>query len=153
MQPVLEGNDYVLERQLKPEARADIIRLMAEEKIAPTSMIDVSDGLSSDLLHLCTDSEVGCSLYEEKIPIDHTTFNTALEFKMDPTMCALSGGEDYELLITGHESLIKYISDSTEIDLHLIGDIEIGSGNVTAVNNAGVNVTLDTGGWDHFTET
>ncbi|MDO9000830.1 MAG: thiamine-phosphate kinase [Bacteroidota bacterium] len=100
LQPDLEGKDYILERQLKPEARKDIFELFEKIKIKPTSMIDVSDGLSSEILHLCTQSNVGVELYEEKIPIDPLTFNTALEFNLDPTLCALSGGEDYELLFT-----------------------------------------------------
>ena len=146
MQPVLEGNDYVLERQLKPEARADIIRLMAEEKIAPTSMIDVSDGLSSDLLHLCTDSEVGCNLYEEKIPIDHTTFNTALEFKLDPTMCALSGGEDYELLFTISQKEYDKIKENPNVAV--IGHITDKAEGNNLISKDGTLYPLTAQGWD-----
>jgi len=146
MQPVLEGNDYVLERQLKPEARADIIRLMAEEKIAPTSMIDVSDGLSSDLLHLCTDSEVGCNLYEEKIPIDHTTFNTALEFKLDPTMCALSGGEDYELLFTISQKDYDKIKENPNVAV--IGHITDKAEGNNLISKDGTLYPLTAQGWD-----
>ena len=143
---VLEGNDYVLERQLKPEARADIIRLMAEEKIAPTSMIDVSDGLSSDLLHLCTDSEVGCNLYEEKIPIDHTTFNTALEFKLDPTMCALSGGEDYELLFTISQKDYDKIKENPNVAV--IGHITDKAEGNNLISKDGTLYPLTAQGWD-----
>lgn len=100
IQPDLSGKDYILERQLKPEARRDIIALLKQLEIKPTSMIDISDGLSSEILHLCSQSEVGVELYEEKIPIDPQTFETAREFNLDPTLCALSGGEDYELLFT-----------------------------------------------------
>ena len=100
LQPDLEGKDYILERQLKPEARQDIIKLLQKINVQPTSMIDVSDGLSSEILHICSQSKVGIDLYEEKIPIDPLTYNTALEFNLDPTLCALSGGEDYELLFT-----------------------------------------------------
>ena len=146
MQPVLEGNDYVLERQLKPEARVDIIRLMAEEKIAPTSMIDVSDGLSSDLLHLCTDSEVGCNLYEEKIPIDHTTFNTALEFKLDPTMCALSGGEDYELLFTISQKEYDKIKENPNVAI--IGHITDKAEGNNLISKDGTLYPLTAQGWD-----
>ncbi len=99
-QPDLEGYDYILERQLKPEARGDIIELLKEKEIQPTSMIDISDGLGSEIFHLCEQSLVGCKLYEEKIPIDPTTYNLAREFGIDPTVCALSGGEDYELLFS-----------------------------------------------------
>ena len=146
MQPVLEGNDYVLERQLKPEARADIIQLMAEEKIAPTSMIDISDGLSSDLLHLCTDSEVGCNLYEEKIPIDHTTFNTALEFKLDPTMCALSGGEDYELLFTISQKEYDKIKENPNVAV--IGHITDKAEGKNLISKDDTLYPLTAQGWD-----
>lgn len=100
IQPDLEGNDYLLERQLKPEARADVIRFLAKAGIKPTSMIDISDGLASEILHLCKHSDVGCSVYEEKIPIDPTTYQRARDFNLDPTTCTLNGGEDYELLFT-----------------------------------------------------
>ena len=95
MQPDLAGKDYVLGRQLKPEARKDIAGLLKEKEIKPTSMIDVSDGLASEILHLCKHSDLGCNLYEDKIPIDASTATTSEEFKIDPTIAALSGGEDY----------------------------------------------------------
>jgi thiamine-monophosphate kinase len=100
IQPDLEGKDYIIERQLKPEARKDLIDQLKNLEVLPTAMIDISDGLSSEILHLCTQSKVGVELYEEKIPIDPLTFETAGEFNLDPTLCALSGGEDYELLFT-----------------------------------------------------
>ena len=100
IQPDLEGKDYILERQLKPEARKDVIQTLADLNIVPTSMIDVSDGLASEIMHLCEQSNVGCELYEEKIPIDTQTYDTARQFNLDPTLCTLSGGEDYELLFT-----------------------------------------------------
>ncbi len=118
LQPDLEGKDYILERQLKPEARKDIVELLKHLNIQPTSMIDVSDGLSSEILHLCSQSNVGIELYEEKIPIDPLTYNTAREFNLDPTLCALSGGEDYELLFTidiGDYDKIKHLPDFTII--------------------------------------
>lgn len=98
--PDFEGKEYLLERQLKPEARKDIINLLAEHDIVPTSMIDVSDGLSSDLLHICTQSNAGCQLFEERIPIDYQTAVMAETFNMNVTTVALNGGEDYELLFT-----------------------------------------------------
>ena len=98
VQPELEGNDYILERQLKPEPRADVYKMLADLKIKPTAMIDISDGLASEIFHLCTQSGLGIELYEEKIPIDPQTFERAMEFGIDPTVAALSGGEDYELL-------------------------------------------------------
>ena len=100
MQPDLEGYDYILERQLKPEPRTDIIRLLKEAGIKPTSMIDISDGLGSEILHICSGSKLGCRIYEEKIPIDPTTVNMAGVFSIAPATAALNGGEDYELLFT-----------------------------------------------------
>ena len=96
----LAGNDYIVGRQLKPEARKDIIEFFVEENIIPTSMIDISDGLSSEILHLCKQSNVGCQLNEDGVPIANETYDKALEFGIDPINCALSGGEDYELLFT-----------------------------------------------------
>ena len=100
IQPDLSGNDYVLERQLKPEARKDIIELFDKESINPTAMIDISDGLSSDMLHICKQSSVGCNLYTDKIPIHPETKRMAEEFGMEPLVAAMNGGEDYELLFT-----------------------------------------------------
>lgn len=99
-QPDFSGKEYLLERQLKPEARRDIILKLAEKNITPTSMMDISDGLSSELLHICSQSQKGCRVYEERIPIDYQTAVTAEEFNMNLTTCALNGGEDYELLFT-----------------------------------------------------
>lgn len=100
IQPDLEGESYVIGRLLKPEARKDIVEFLSESNILPTSMIDVSDGLSSEVLHLCKQSNLGCELYEDKIPIAEEMKLAAFKFKLDPTACALSGGEDYELLFT-----------------------------------------------------
>ena len=96
----LEGEKYVIGRLLKPEARKDQVEFFHQENIVPTAMMDISDGLSSEILHLCRQSELGCVLYEEKIPIAEETRNAAFKFELDPTACALSGGEDYELLFT-----------------------------------------------------
>lgn len=126
IQPDLENKAYTVGRVLKPEARVDIINWLQENEIFPTSMIDVSDGLSSELLHICTKSECGCMVYEEKIPINEASRAHAYEFKIDPTACALSGGEDYELLFTIKQedyekvklneqiSVIGYIANKTE---------------------------------------
>ncbi|RYZ15833.1 MAG: thiamine-phosphate kinase, partial [Sphingobacteriales bacterium] len=100
VQPDLEQKAYIVGRILKPEPRAEIVEWLKEHNIVPTSMIDVSDGLSSELLHICKQSKVGCVIHEEKIPIHDEARNMALEFGIDPTTCALSGGEDYELLFT-----------------------------------------------------
>ena len=99
-QPDLDQYTYLIERQLKPEARKDIVRLLKDLKVNPTSMIDVSDGLSSELLHICKQSEVGCDLYENKIPLDPQLISTCEEFNLNVTTLALNGGEDYELLMT-----------------------------------------------------
>jgi thiamine-monophosphate kinase len=100
VQPDLEGEKYVISKLLKPEARKDIIEFFEEKEIIPTAMMDISDGLSSEILHICKQSGVGCRLYEEKIPISDEMRNAAYKFEIDPTACALSGGEDYELLFT-----------------------------------------------------
>ncbi len=100
IQPDFSGKEYLLERQLKPEARKDIIDQLAEAHILPTAMMDISDGLSSELLHICKQSRVGCRVYEEHIPIDYQTAVMAEEFNMNLTTCAMNGGEDYELLFT-----------------------------------------------------
>ncbi len=100
VQPDLEGESFVIGKLLKPEARKDIVAFFEEKQITPTAMLDVSDGLSSDILHICKDSELGCVLYEEKIPVDEEMKKAAYKFEIDPTACALSGGEDYELLFT-----------------------------------------------------
>jgi len=110
VQPDLEGESYVIGRLLKPEARKDIIAFFAGSGITPTAMMDISDGLSSEILHLCTQSNLGCVLYEEKLPVAEATRKAAFKFEIDPTACALSGGEDYELVFTisqdDHEKLV-----------------------------------------------
>ena len=110
VKPDLEGEKYVIGRLLKPEARKDIVEFFETNELMPTSMMDISDGLSSEILHICKDSELGCVLYEEKIPISEETRSAAFKFEIDPTACALSGGEDYELLFTisqtDHDKLV-----------------------------------------------
>ncbi|HMZ45747.1 MAG TPA: thiamine-phosphate kinase [Chitinophagaceae bacterium] len=100
IQPDLEGEDYIVGRLLKPEARKDIIEFFAANNIVPTAMMDVSDGISSEVLHLCKQSNVGCKIFEDKLPIDEKTRAAAFKFGLDPTVCALNGGEDYELIFT-----------------------------------------------------
>jgi thiamine-monophosphate kinase len=104
IKPDLEGDKYVIGRLLKPEARKDIIEFLEKSQVIPTSMMDISDGLSSEIFHICKQSELGCVLYEEKIPIADETRSAAFKFELDPTACALSGGEDYELLFTIQQS-------------------------------------------------
>ncbi|MCF2495965.1 thiamine-phosphate kinase [Dyadobacter chenhuakuii] len=135
MQPELEGKDYVIQRQLRPEARMDVIYELAEAGVLPTSMIDVSDGLASDLLHLCAQSGVGAVVFEERIPIDEQTYLAASELNIGPITAAMNGGEDYELLFTVSQasydliknnpkiSFIGYMTgDKEEIVLHTKGD-------------------------------
>ena len=146
IQPDLEGNDYIIERQLKPETRSDILELLKELKVKPTSMIDISDGLSSEILHICNQSEVGCSIYEEKIPIDPTTINMAKEFTLDPTVCALSGGEDYELLFT--VDIGDYDKIIGNPSLTVIGHITNKSSGVNLVARSGALYPITAQGWD-----
>jgi thiamine-monophosphate kinase len=126
--PDFSGKEYLLERQLKPEARRDIIEALVKENIKPTAMMDISDGLSSELMHICSQSNVGCRIYEERIPIDYQTAVMAEELNMNVTTCALNGGEDYELLftvpLTEHEKVtaikgIKVIGHITKAELGL----------------------------------
>ena len=125
-QPDFKGKEYLLERQLKPEAREDIIKKLAEQNIKPTAMMDISDGLSSELMHICSQSNTGCRVYEEHIPIDYQTAVMAEEFNMNLTTCAMNGGEDYELLFTvpiaDHEKIsnmegVKLIGHITKPEL------------------------------------
>jgi thiamine-monophosphate kinase len=117
----LSGNDFIVGKQLKPEARKDVIEFFAEQNIVPTSMIDISDGLSSEILHICKQSNVGCQLNEDAVPIASETYNKALEFGIDPINCALSGGEDYELLFTILPSDRSKVKQHP--DISIIGEI------------------------------
>ncbi|CAN5531608.1 thiamine-phosphate kinase [soil metagenome] len=146
VQPDLGGNDYILERQLKPEARKDIPILLKKLEVKPTAMIDISDGLASEILHITTLSSVGCNLYEEKIPIDPATYNMAREFNLDPTMCALSGGEDYELLFTIDQADFPKVKANPDITVivHLTHSKE----GVNLISRAGTSIPLTAQGWD-----
>lgn len=148
IQPDLEGKDYIVERQLKPEARKDIVELLAELHVKPHSMIDVSDGLASEILHICKASHVGCKLYEDKIPIDPMTYDTAREFGLDPTVCALSGGEDYELLFTVPQS--DYEKIKGQIDLSIIGHITDVAEGATMISKSGKVHEITAQGWNAF---
>lgn len=119
VQPDLGKRTHVIGRMLKPEARVDVVSWMQEKEIMPTSMIDISDGLSSEILHLCKNSSVGCVLYEDKIPIHDETREVAFDFQIDPTMCALNGGEDYELLFTVSQDDYEKITGHN--DVYIIG--------------------------------
>lgn len=146
MQPELSGYDYILQRQLKPEPRISIIKQLKEIKVKPTSMIDVSDGLASDVLHICESSGKGCALYEEKIPVDPVTVSLAEEFRLDPVTAALNGGEDYELLFSVAQNDFEKVKDITGITA--IGHITEGGANL--VTRDGSLVPLTAQGWDAF---
>jgi len=148
IQPDLEGKDYIVERQLKPEARRDIIDLLKEINVKPTAMIDISDGLASEILHICKQSNKGCNLYEDKIPLDPMTFETAREFNLDPTVCALSGGEDYELLFTVKQA--DYDQIKFKMDITIIGYITEPAAGCNLITKSGNQHPLTAQGWNAF---
>lgn len=148
VQPDLENQTYIIGRQLKPEARQDIIAFLAEKEIRPTSMMDVSDGLSSEILHICKQSNVGCVLYEEKIPIHDQSRSMAMQFGLDPTACALSGGEDYELLFTMKQEDYDKITLNEEIAvIGYITEPELGAHIITKGGN---KHQITAQGWNAF---
>lgn len=147
IQPDLSGKDYILERQLKPEARKDVIDFFAKEKIVPTAMIDISDGLSSEVLHIANASNVGTQIYEDKIPIDSVTVATAEEMNVNPLVAALNGGEDYELLFT--VSLEHHDAMRNMPSISIIGHVTEAAGGNFMVANGGSMVELKAQGWNH----
>ena len=147
-QPELERYSYIIERQLKPEARKDIVTLLNDLKVQPTSMIDISDGLSSEVIHLCKQSEVGCDLYEEKIPLDPQVISTCEEFNIDSTTIALSGGEDYELLMTISQSDYPKIKGNP--NLTVIGHMTEKASGINLVTRAQEKIPLVAQGWNGF---
>lgn len=149
-QPDFGGKEYILERQLKPEARKDIIEALTVNNIIPTSMIDVSDGLSSDLLHICKQSNVGCHLFEERIPIDYQTAAMAETFNMNVATVALNGGEDYELLFTVPLTLHDKMSNITGV--HLVGHITKHENGCYMVTRDGAEIQLKAQGWNPIGE-
>jgi thiamine-monophosphate kinase len=146
VQPGLEGYEYVLQRFLKPEARKDIIELLQQQKVVPTSMIDISDGLSSELFHICKSSGAGCKIFQEKIPVDVETAATAKEFAIQPEICALNGGEDYELLFT--ISIADYEKIKDIKDIHMIGHITSEEDGLQLITKQGASVALQAQGWN-----
>ena len=148
IQPDLEGKDYIVERQLKPEARKDIIELLKDIAVKPTAMIDISDGLASEILHICKQSNKGCNLYEDKIPLDPMTYETAREFNLDPTVCALNGGEDYELLFTVKQA--DYDKIKFKMDITIIGYITEAAAGCNLITKAGNSHPLKAQGWNAF---
>lgn len=147
-QPDLEGMDYLLERQLKPEAQKGLIELFKEQDLKPTAMIDISDGLASELIHLSKASEHGITVYGDKIPIDHLTAQVAEEFNLSPLVAALNGGEDYELLFTLPLSSYDKIKHIDEI--RMIGHVTAKGEGVYMADQAGNKITLEAQGWNAF---
>lgn len=148
VQPDLEGEKYIIERMLKPEARKDIIEFFENAAIVPTSMMDVSDGLSSEILHICKQSGLGCVLYEEKIPIHEDSRNAAFKFGLDPTACALSGGEDYELLFTLKQEDYDKIVLNEEISV--IGHMTGAADGANIITKGGNKFPITAQGWNAF---
>lgn len=146
MQPGLDDYAYILERQLKPEARNDVVEMLKNAEVKPTAMIDVSDGLASEVLHICKQSNIGATIFEEKIPLDRRMAQAAHEFNIDPTTCALSGGEDYELLFAVSQDDYKKIE--TIEDIHPVGYITEASLGSKLVTSSGQQVKLTAQGWD-----
>lgn len=147
IQPDFAGKEYLIERQLKPEARKDIVELLATKGIIPTSMMDISDGLSSELIHICKASNCGCRVFEEHIPIDYQTALLAEEFNMSLTTCAMNGGEDYELLFTVPLELHELVSKLEGI--RIIGHITKPELGMNLVTRDGVEVALKAQGFQH----
>jgi len=146
IQPDLENQDYIVGRILKPEARRDIIDFFAEKQMMPTAMIDISDGLSSELLHICKQSQVGCVLYEEKIPVNEMARQFAYKLELDPTASALSGGEDYELLFTIEQKDYDAISMNT--DISIVGHITDKDAGSVIITKGGNKYPLTAQGWN-----
>lgn len=148
IQPDLEGESYVIGRLLKPEARKDIIEFFEKAGILPTSMMDISDGLSSEILHICEQSGVGCILYEEKIPISEESRNAAFKFQIDPTACALSGGEDYELLFTIRQEDYEKVQANSNISI--IGYMTEAEKGAHIITKGGSTHAITAQGWNAF---
>ncbi|WP_406685545.1 thiamine-phosphate kinase [Seonamhaeicola sp. MEBiC1930] len=149
-QPDLEPYSYIVERQLKPEARKDVIKLLKDLNVTPTALIDVSDGLSSEILHICKQSNVGCDLYENKIPLDPQVISTCEEFNIDSTTVALNGGEDYELLMTISQE--DYPKIKANPSLTIIGYIREKDAGVHLVTRAETKIKLKAQGWKNFND-
>lgn len=147
-QPDLEGQSYIVGRLLKPEARKDMIEFFSEAELLPTSMMDISDGLSSDVLHICKQSEVGCVIYEDKLPFNEEARQFAYKLQLDPTACVLSGGEDYELLFTVSQPDYEKVKNNPNISI--IGYITEASEGTHLITRAGNKHALVAQGWNHL---
>ncbi len=148
VQPDLEGESFVIGKLLKPEARKDIIEFLANSAITPTAMMDISDGLSSEVLHICKQSNLGCVLYEDKIPVNEQMKQAAFKFEIDPTACALSGGEDYELVFTIPQSEYDKLVLNEEISV--VGYMTEPEQGAHIITKGGGKHTLTAQGWNHL---
>jgi thiamine-monophosphate kinase len=148
VQPELEGESYVIGRLLKPEARRDIIAFFEDAGLQPTAMMDISDGLSSEMLHICERSGLGCVLYEDKLPISEDTRMAAFKFQIDPTACALSGGEDYELVFTVRQEDHEKVAGNDTISI--IGYMTEASKGATFITKGGNTHPITAQGWNAF---
>lgn len=148
VQPDLEGESYVIGRLLKPEARKDIVEFLASEELVPTAMMDISDGLSSELLHICKQSNLGCVLYEDKLPVAEQMRQAAYKFEIDPTACALSGGEDYELLFTISQA--DYEKLVLNEDISVVGYMTEPEAGVHIITKGGNKYPVTAQGWNHM---
>jgi thiamine-monophosphate kinase len=146
VQPQFEGKDYILGRQLKPEARVDMAKIFEELQVQPTAMIDISDGLSSEVMHICKQSGVGAKVYEDKIPLDEQTKSMALEFNINPLVAALNGGEDYELLFT--LPVADFDKVKNHPDITVIGHISQSAEGTVLVTGGGSEIELTAQGWN-----
>lgn len=149
-QPDLDNYTYLIERQLKPEARKDIVGLFKELEVKPTAMIDISDGLSSELFHICTQSKVGCKIYEDKLPLDPQVISTCEEFELDSTMVALSGGEDYELLFT--VPIADFDKIKANPNFSIIGHVTAENQGLQLITRANQEIALKAQGWNALHE-
>lgn len=150
IQPDLEGEDYIVGRILKPEARKDIIEYLEQVNVMPTSMMDISDGLSSEILHISRQSNLGCRLYEDKIPVAEQSKQAAFKFGLDPTVCALNGGEDYELIFTIKQDDYEKIISNEQISV--IGYMEEADQKCKLITKGGNTFDITAQGWNAFTK-
>jgi len=148
MQPDLQDKEYLVQRQLRPEARMDVIHELKELKVKPTAMIDISDGLASEIMHLCSQSGTGAAIYQDKLPADQQVLNTAEEFRLDPVTCILNGGEDYELLFT--VNLADFDKIKNHPDITIIGKMTEASEGVRLATPNGNTFPIKAQGWTHF---
>ena len=145
-QPDLTNYSYLIERQLKPEARKDMIKLLTDLEVKPTAMIDISDGLSSEVLHVCTESKVGCNIYEDKLPLDPQVISACEEFELNSTTIALSGGEDYELLFT--VPIADFDAIKGNPNFSIIGHITAENQGLQLITRANQEIELKAQGWN-----